>query len=334
MPENISDDMHKKLQKLLQDRQEKEKELSVKRENISEFDKIIHESETQKLSVDSKIQNLRNELESKKIKITEKITSRDALKENTELDIKDIDLAIKNLNLEFNIEELEINIDKIKKRIDNLGPINLAAIDELSEQQERKKYLDTQYDDLSKSIETLEGAIKKIDHETKSKFKEMFDNINENLNYFFTNIFGGGKAYLEMNEKDLLNTGVNIMARPPGKLVKNISALSGGEKAGTGIAFVFSIFKINPAPFCLLDEVDAPLDEGNNNRFCKVLKEMSNTVQFIFITHNKLTMESADTLSGVTMREPGVSKLVSVNVNEAINLTENKDNIRPLRPSN
>ena len=137
MPENISDDMHKKLQKLLQDRQEKEKELSVKRENISEYDKIIHESETQKLSVDSKIQNLRNELESKKIKITEKITSRDALKENTELDIKDIDLAIKNLNLEFNIEELEINIDKIKKRIDNLGPINLAAIDELSEQQER-----------------------------------------------------------------------------------------------------------------------------------------------------------------------------------------------------
>tara|TARA_B100000686_G_C16806536_1_gene991269 strand:+ start:2279 stop:5104 length:2826 start_codon:yes stop_codon:yes gene_type:complete len=334
MPENIPEDMHKKLKALLDSRHTKEKTLSDKRESISNLDQKIQESESQKTSIDNKISSLRTELESKKIKLTEKKVSRDALKENSDLEIQDINNAIKTLNDELNLEDLENKIDKIRKKIDYLGPINLAAIDELSEQQERKKYLDTQYDDLSQSITTLEGAIKKIDHETKSKFKEMFDNINENLNYFFTNIFGGGKAYLEINEKDLLNTGVTIMARPPGKLVKNISALSGGEKAGTGIAFVFSIFKINPAPFCLLDEVDAPLDEGNNNRFCKVLKEMSKTVQFIFITHNKLTMESADSLSGVTMREAGVSKLVSVNVNEAINLTKNKDNIRPLRPTN
>ena len=198
-----------------------------------------------------------------------------------------------------------------------------AAIDELKEHEERKIYLDKQYEDLTKSVNTLESAIKKIDIETKSKFKETFDSINTNLSYFFPKIFGGGKAYLELTDNDLLNTGVNIMAKPPGKLVKNINLLSGGEKAGTGIAFVFSIFRINPAPFCLLDEVDAPLDEANNERFCNVVKEMSETVQFIFITHNKSTMKIADVLSGVTMREAGVSKLVSVNVESALEMASN-----------
>ena len=188
--------------------------------------------------------------------------------------------------------------------------------------------------DRSNSVSTLENAIKKIDNETKTKFKTIFDQINNNLNNFFTKIFGGGKAYLELTDNDLLNTGVLIKARPPGKLIKNINLLSGGEKAGTGIAFVFSIFTINPAPFCLLDEVDAPLDEANNNRFCNVVREMSDTVQFIFITHNKSTMELADILSGVTMREPGVSKLVSVNVNEAVDLTINKKSQNVLNKPN
>ena len=184
------------------------------------------------------------------------------------------------------LESDELELEKIKSKILKLGAINLAAIDELKEHEERKIYLDKQYEDLTKSVNTLESAIKKIDIETKSKFKETFDSINTNLSYFFPKIFGGGKAYLELTDNDLLNTGVNIMAKPPGKLVKNINLLSGGEKAGTGIAFVFSIFRINPAPFCLLDEVDAPLDEANNERFCNVVKEMSETVQFIFITHN------------------------------------------------
>ena len=217
----------------------------------------------------------------------------------------------------------ELELEKIKSKILKLGAINLAAIDELKEHEERKIYLDKQYEDLTKSVNTLESAIKKIDIETKSKFKETFDSINTNLSYFFPKIFGGGKAYLELTDNDLLNTGVNIMAKPPGKLVKNINLLSGGEKAGTGIAFVFSIFRINPAPFCLLDEVDAPLDEANNERFCNVVKEMSETVQFIFITHNKSTMKIADVLSGVTMREAGVSKLVSVNVESALEMASN-----------
>ena len=229
--------------------------------------------------------------------------------------IKDNDTA--------SLESDELELEKIKSKILKLGAINLAAIDELKEHEERKIYLDKQYEDLTKSVNTLESAIKKIDIETKSKFKETFDSINTNLSYFFPKIFGGGKAYLELTDNDLLNTGVNIMAKPPGKLVKNINLLSGGEKAGTGIAFVFSIFRINPAPFCLLDEVDAPLDEANNERFCNVVKEMSETVQFIFITHNKSTMKIADVLSGVTMREAGVSKLVSVNVESALEMASN-----------
>ena len=218
------------------------------------------------------------------------------------------------------LDENEDQLSKLKMKIDKLGAINLAAIDELKEHEDRKTYLDKQYDDLTKSVDTLESAIKKIDTETKTKFKETFDSINSNLSYFFPKIFGGGRAYLELTDNDLLNTGVNIMAKPPGKLVKHLNLLSGGEKAGTGIAFIFAIFKINPAPFCLLDEVDAPLDEGNNERFCNVVKEMSETVQFIFITHNKSTMKIADVLSGVTMREAGVSKLVSVNIEDALDL--------------
>ena len=293
-------------------------------EQISNLDNQISSSESEKNDINAKISDIRELLENNKILLSEKTAQRNALKDNAEIPVNEIEKALQDNKVSDTIESIEAKISKSQKQIDALGAINLAAIDELTDQQERKSYLDNQYNDLSKSVQTLESAITKIDQETKSKFKDIFDQINNNLNSFFTKIFGGGKAYLELTDNDLLNTGVSIMARPPGKLVKNINLLSGGEKAGVGIAFVFSIFKINPAPFCLLDEVDAPLDDANNNRFCKVVKEMSDSVQFIFITHNKLTMELADVLSGVTMREAGVSKLVSVNVNEAVRLTVNK----------
>ena len=233
------------------------------------------------------------------------------------------------LVLETLLAELADDIDAVQWRqqltelghkIIRLEPVNLAAIQEHAEQSERKTYLDNQLADLESAMETLEGAIKKIDRETRQRFKETFDKVNSGVQELFPRLFGGGHAYLELTGDDLLNTGVSIMARPPGKRVSNITLLSGGEKALTAVALVFAIFGLNPAPFCLLDEVDAPLDEANVGRFSALVREMSEKVQFIFISHNKATMEAATQLCGVTMREPGVSRLVQVDLNEAAKL--------------
>ena len=318
--------MKEKLKKLLDSKGVKELALKTSREAIGTYDDTVLDIENKKNEINIEVNSIKDDLENNKITIGEKTAQRDSLQENSDLPAEEISDGIKKIDTNLKQGDIEKKLEKLQSKITSMGAINLAAIDELEDQQERKKYLDLQYKDLSESINTLDNAIKKIDQETKTKFKEIFDSINSNLNNFFNKIFGGGKAYLELTDNDLLNTGVNIMARPPGKLVKNINLLSGGEKAGTGIAFVFSIFKTNPAPFCLLDEVDAPLDDANNNRFCNVVKEMSKDVQFIFITHNKLTMELADILSGVTMREAGVSKLVSVNINDAVKIASTREN--------
>ena len=185
-----------------------------------------------------------------------------------------------------------------------------------------KVYLDAQHEDLEKALETLENAIHKIDRETKTRFKETFDKVNSGLADLFPKVFGGGHASLELTGDDLLNAGVAIMASPPGKKNSTIHLLSGGEKALTAIALVFSIFQLNPAPFCMLDEVDAPLDDANVGRYARLVKAMSEKVQFIYITHNKIAMEKADQLMGVTMHEPGVSRLVSVDIEEAVKMVE------------
>jgi len=211
-------------------------------------------------------------------------------------------------------------IIELEAKIKRLEPVNLAAIQEYEEQSQRKIYLDSQLTDLNTALETLENAIKKIDKETRQRFKETFDRINAGLQELFPRLFGGGHAYLELTGEDLLDTGVSIMARPPGKRISNITLLSGGEKALSAVALVFSIFRLNPAPFCLLDEVDAPLDEANVGRFSQLVGEMSERVQFLFVTHNKSTMEAAQQLCGVTMREPGVSRLVQVDLAEAAKL--------------
>ncbi|HEV7778575.1 MAG TPA: chromosome segregation protein SMC, partial [Luteibacter sp.] len=208
----------------------------------------------------------------------------------------------------------------LAQKIVRLEPVNLAAIQEHAEQSQRKDYLDAQLADLTSALETLEGAIKKIDRETRQRFKETFDRVNAGVQELFPRLFGGGHAYLELTGEDLLDTGVSIMARPPGKRVSNINLLSGGEKALTAVSLVFAIFGLNPAPFCLLDEVDAPLDEANVGRFSAMVREMSEKVQFIFVSHNKATMEAAHQLCGVTMREPGVSRLVQVDLAEASKL--------------
>ena len=212
------------------------------------------------------------------------------------------------------------HVERLARSIQRLGNINLAAIDEFTEQSERKKYLDDQFEDLTYALTTLENAIQKIDKETRTRFKDTFDKVNSGLQEKFPRLFGGGHAHLELTGEDLLETGVTIMARPPGKKNSTIHLLSGGEKALTAVAMVFAIFELNPSPFCMLDEVDAPLDDANVGRFCRVVKEMSEQVQFIFITHNKVTMEMAAQLSGVTMSEPGVSRLVAVDIDEAVEL--------------
>jgi len=218
------------------------------------------------------------------------------------------------------LREWEQTVTQIDGRMRRLEPVNLAAIHEYGEASQRSEYLDAQHVDLTTALETLEEAIRKIDRETRGRFKDTFDRVNAGVQQLYPRLFGGGHAYLELTGEDLLDTGVAIMARPPGKRVSNISLLSGGEKAMTAVALVFAIFQLNPAPFCLLDEVDAPLDEANVGRFTNMVKEMSEKVQFLFVSHNKATMEAAHQLSGVTMREPGVSRLVSVDLEEAARL--------------
>ena len=213
-------------------------------------------------------------------------------------------------------------VDDLSAQIERLGTINLTAIEEYKSQSERMNFLNEQHADLIEALQILDQAISKIDKESRLRFKETFDKINGGLQEKFPKLFGGGQAYLELTEQDLLESGVNIIARPPGKRNSSIHLLSGGEKALTAVALVFSIFELNPAPFCLLDEVDAPLDDANVGRFSKMVEEMSASVQFLYISHNKVTMEIAKQLAGVTMKEPGVSRMVAVDIEEAVSLAE------------
>ncbi len=226
------------------------------------------------------------------------------------------------LSEQANETQWKSRVDDLTQQLERLGTINLTAIEEYKTQSERMNFLNEQHDDLIEALHILDQAINKIDKESRLRFKETFDKINAGLQEKFPKLFGGGQAYLELTEQDLLESGVNIIARPPGKRNSSIHLLSGGEKALTAVALVFSIFELNPAPFCLLDEVDAPLDDANVGRFSKMVEEMSKSVQFLYISHNKVTMEIAKQLAGVTMKEPGVSRMVAVDIEEAINLAE------------
>lgn len=245
---------------------------------------------------------------------------RNAIVEQLEEEDLNLQTIIAEIPEGTEIKPIEEELEALAGRISRLGPINLAAIDEYKTESERKNYLDAQNADLNEALETLENAIRKIDRETRTRFKETFDQVNKSLQELFPKVFGGGHAYLELTGEDLLDTGITIMARPPGKRNSTIHLLSGGEKALTAIALVFSIFRLNPAPFCMLDEVDAPLDDANVGRYARMVEEMSEHVQFIYITHNKNAMEMAHQLLGVTMHEPGVSRLVTVDVDEAAEL--------------
>ncbi|MBL4679923.1 MAG: chromosome segregation protein SMC [Pseudomonadales bacterium] len=310
--------LKKELEAQLEKRLVVETQLTAVRQKSDAVEHEIREFEKQRSDIEQKVEQVRNSLNQVRMDWQALEVRRSTIKEQLEEDGQNIDAVLASLTEEANEHDWDENLTRIGNRIQRLGAINLAAIDEFKVQSERKQYLDAQNDDLVKALDTLESAIRRIDIETRTKFKETFDTINSKFQQLFPKVFGGGHAYLEMTGEDLLDTGVSLMARPPGKRNSSIHLLSGGEKALTAIALVFSIFSLNPAPFCMLDEVDAPLDDVNVARYSNLVKEMSRTVQFIFITHNKIAMEMADQLMGVTMHEPGVSRLVSVEVDEAV----------------
>lgn len=312
------DNLKKELEEFLEKRLKVEGELVQVRQNSEALEFKIRELEQQRSGLDEQIETVRTSLEEVRLDYQSLCVRRATIQEQMAEDKADLGEVIAALPEEANEEEWEDKLRRVGNRIQRLGNPNLAAIDDFKVQSERKEYLDAQNEDLEKALTTLENAIRKIDVETRTRFKETFDAVNSKLQTLFPKLFGGGHAYLEMTGEDLLDTGVGLMARPPGKRNSSIHLLSGGEKALTAIALVFSIFSLNPAPFCLLDEVDAPLDDTNVGRYSDLVKEMSRTVQFIYITHNKIAMEMGEQLMGVTMHEPGVSRLVSVDVEEAV----------------
>lgn len=297
-----------------------EGELTTARQQVAEVEHELREAERERAAIEQRAEAVRGELEQKRIAHQTLQVQRETIDKQLQEHEQDVETVLAELPEEANEEEWQRLLERMATRIARLGPINLAAIDEYTLQSERKNYLDAQNEDLATALETLESAIRKIDKETRNRFRDTFEQVNNGLKELFPRVFGGGSAYLEMTGDDLLNTGISIMARPPGKKNSTIHLLSGGEKALTAIALVFSIFQLNPAPFCILDEVDAPLDDANTGRYARLVKEMSDRVQFIYITHNKISMEMADQLLGVTMHEPGVSRLVSVDVDEAAEL--------------
>ncbi len=297
-----------------------DKQLVEARRALEDCDLEFRKLEQQRHLAEQGLSTLRESLSEKRLAAQALHLRAEQLAEAIKSSGLELEILLTELADDIDAEQWRSQLGELSQKIVRLEPVNLAAIQEHAEQSERKTYLDNQLDDLVSAMETLEGAIKKIDRETRQRFKETFDKVNAGVQELFPRLFGGGHAYLELTGDDLLNTGVTIMARPPGKRPSNISLLSGGEKALTAVSLVFAIFGLNPAPFCLLDEVDAPLDEANVGRFSSLVSEMSEHVQFIFISHNKATMEAATQLCGVTMREPGVSRLVQVDLAEAAKL--------------
>ena len=317
---NPIETIQKKLDNLLSDRLKVEDNLLQSRKSIEECNTSIHKIEREKIEKEQAAITLRELLENLRLE-------RQASKieqSNIEKQVEDLggDLSNIKVNLEESktVEDYSNELESIEVKISRLWAINLAAMEEYDQESKRKELLDDQHNELMEALETLEKAISKIDKETRTTFKDTFDKLNISLSQSFPKLFGGGHAELVMLGDDLLTCGIGITARPPGKKNASVSQLSGGEKALTAIAVVFAFFELNPAPFCLLDEVDAPLDDLNTMRFIDLVDEMSQRVQFVYITHNKISMEKSKHLMGVTMQEPGVSRMVAVDVDQAVEM--------------
>jgi chromosome segregation protein len=297
-----------------------EAELAAARTALEEAEGALRGLDETRLAALHRVNSAREGLDAARLAAQETHVRRAALAEQFAETRCDLSEVLGRLAPEAQVPGWEETLSTTRAEIEKLGQVNLAAIDELKDHTTRKEYLDRQYADVSSALDTLDEAMRRIDKETRTRFEDTFERINVGLREKFPRLFGGGHAYLELAGEDKLTAGVTVMARPPGKKNSTIHLLSGGEKALTAVALVFAIFDLNPAPFCLLDEVDAPLDEHNVGRFCDIVREMSQRVQFVFITHNKSTMELASQLIGVTMNEPGVSRLVTVDVDAAVRM--------------
>ncbi len=309
------------LQSLLEKRSDQERALADARHELDQLTQKLRQHEESRMQVERGLQPQRERIMELQLKEqAARLNQEQFAQQLVEAQADEVALAEK-LNDDMRPSYLQGEVTRLNNAINALGAVNLAALDELAQAQERKNFLDAQFADLTEAINTLEDAIHKIDIETRDLLQDTFDKVNHHFGELFPVLFGGGNAKLTMTGEEILDSGVQVMAQPPGKKNATIHLLSGGEKALTATALVFSMFQLNPAPFCLLDEVDAPLDDANTERFCNMVKRMSSSTQFLFISHNKIAMEMAQQLIGVTMQEQGVSRIVAVDMEAATNLT-------------
>ncbi|HYA19547.1 MAG TPA: chromosome segregation protein SMC [Burkholderiales bacterium] len=308
------------LQQILQTRQAREQALAAARNALEEAARNLQQTDEQRLAAEGKLQPLRDRINDLRLKEQEARLNEDQYAEQ----LRGANEEQLNAQLQKGAKAsaLQLEITRLEQGIAALGAVNLAALEELQNASERKTYLDGQARDLDEAVQTLENAIRRIDRETRARLMETFDAINRHLEEMFPMLFGGGKAQLVLSGDEVLDSGVQVIAQPPGKKNSTIHLLSGGEKALAALALIFSLFQLNPAPFCMLDEVDAPLDDTNTENFCKLLKKMSEQTQFVFVSHNKITMEIAHQLIGITMQELGVSRVVAVDIEEAMKLRD------------
>jgi chromosome segregation protein len=311
------------LQMALETRDVREKALAAARQRLEDLTTRLREVEEARLSTEQGIEPLKEKITELRFKEQEARLTYEQFEQ--QLQEAQADLAqLAELIERRRSTALQNDINRLSEEIAALGAVNLAALQELTASRERQAFLDSQATDLKEAVETLESAIKRIDRETRELLQSTYDVVNRNFGELFPVLFGGGNACLTLSGEEILDSGLTVMAQPPGKKNASIHLLSGGEKALTALSLVFALFRLNPAPFCLLDEVDAPLDDPNTERFCSLVKKMSTDTQFLYISHNKITMELAEQLIGITMQEQGVSRVVAVDIDEAIKLKDAK----------
>ena len=310
------------LQQALALREERDRALAAARDALAGLANALGEIERERMVSEQRLHPLRDKIGEMRLKEQEARLSVEHFGEQLQSAGADETALAATLDKQAKPNALQTEIGRLNEAIAELGAVNLAALEELQAGQERKNYLDSQAADLTEAITTLENAIRRIDKETRERLQDTFDVVNRHMGELFPTLFGGGHACLVLTGDEILDSGVQVIAQPPGKKNSSIHLLSGGEKALTAMSLVFSLFQLNPSPFCLLDEVDAPLDDSNTQRFCELVKKMSQNTQFLFISHNKIAMEMAQQLIGVTMQESGVSRIVAVDIADAMRLTE------------